>query len=811
LHLDYTEPLPEACTSGTRYFQVSVWGGYINLQPLTSLRAEHTTVALRATVAFFRPHGVSLDTLRMDNQTSQPFIDVARQMGLQFQFVSPYVKQANRAERSIHTAKNHIIATRAGFHPDCPHAYLDKCMFQIERTLNIVKPFEYDPTTSAYEDLYGHTFNFYQHPIAPVGSKVLTWDSPKHRGTWAGHGIEAVYLGPAVEHLRAFNVWVPNTSAPRVTNTVWWFLRDLTPDPSLIGLDPNITYPPTKARPNPREDGTYLIGRAFFEPELGVCLLTGTGPVTHNQLATRARLRQNHNQSDPILSTGAHYTLTYRQLNTGEKNFSSLTEILHWIATGPLLQPPSVPGSHETGLPITTPAYVPVSIQYVPHTQHVNNNDELSAGADLSPRRLVENVSANRKDVLRENVGSANQNTSKDILRGENVRVAKISKVTSNQSPPLSTTSVHDVSSVPRRESQRLREQRVCDPTKQRMPLPTGANSAIDDLPTFVAPTPPLGFENLTVEQDIDRFLLLCEDLAWREQQAHPVDDTDHRLMPSALANAVTVPSCVTGNPLLRPMLKSALSPVFPSGPLNLNPDGTTINLKKSHGGPNADHWSQADSEEMERLFTTGTIPPICFRSIPHGRVITYVNPVCVEKVNDDGSIKFRTRLTIGGDRIVYPYDKSAVTAEMDALKILLNCMISENANWSTIDLTDFYLGTGLPHPEYIRIPTRHIPPRVITFYKLHPFIDNDVLYCSVHKTHYGLPQAGALSQQRLFKHLKENGYHQLPRTPSVFRNEGGFVRFTLVVDDFAVMWTSKPTINHFIRTLTKLYTVKVN
>jgi hypothetical protein len=101
------------------------------------------------------------------------------------------------------------------------------------------------------------------------------------------------------------------------------------------------------------------------------------------------------------------------------------------------------------------------------------------------------------------------------------------------------------------------------------------------------------------------------------------------------------------------------------------------------------------------------------------------VNPVCVEKLNDDGSMKFRTRLTIGGDRIVYPYGKAVVTAEMDAFKILLNCMISEDACWSTIDLTDFYLGTDLPYPEFIRIPTKHIPQNVVNFYQLQSFIQN--------------------------------------------------------------------------------------
>ena len=44
-------------------------------------------------------------------------------------------------------------------------------------------------------------------------------------------------------------------------------------------------------------------------------------------------------------------------------------------------------------------------------------------------------------------------------------------------------------------------------------------------------------------------------------------------------------------------------------------------------------------------------------------------------------------------------------TADLETSRTLLNCMISENAKWTTIDLTDFYLGTPLPHPEYISIP----------------------------------------------------------------------------------------------------------
>jgi hypothetical protein len=137
--------------------------------------------------------------------------------------------------------------------------------------------------------------------------------------------------------------------------------------------------------------------------------------------------------------------------------------------------------------------------------------------------------------------------------------------------------------------------------------------------------------------------------------------------------------------------------------------------------------------------------------------------------------------------------------------------MISEDANFSTIDLTDFYLGTDLPHPEYIRIPIRLIPKKVIEFYDLGKFITSNALLCSVHKTHYGLPQAGALSQQRLFRHLQRHGYNPLPSSPSVFRNNDGTIRFTLVVDDFAVVWTNQKSMDHFLHTLTALYQVKVD
>jgi hypothetical protein len=136
----------------------------------------------------------------MGNQCSTAVRQMAQSMDIQLVFVPPHDKSPNRAERSIRTAKIHLISARAGFHRDCPTIFLDKCISQIEMTLNLAHPFEYDPMISSYEGVFGHTFNFQQHPIAPVGAKVLTWGAPEIRGTWVDHGVEAIYLGPATNH-----------------------------------------------------------------------------------------------------------------------------------------------------------------------------------------------------------------------------------------------------------------------------------------------------------------------------------------------------------------------------------------------------------------------------------------------------------------------------------------------------------------------------------------------------------------------------------------------------------------------------------
>ncbi len=85
------------------------------------------------------------------------------------------------------------------------------------------------------------------------------------------------------------------------------------PDGSLLNVNTTHAYPPSRDRPDPKQNGSDLIGRVFLEPEIGVCLITGLGPVVRHQLATRAQLRRQKKHDEPLLSQGTHCTLSYTQ------------------------------------------------------------------------------------------------------------------------------------------------------------------------------------------------------------------------------------------------------------------------------------------------------------------------------------------------------------------------------------------------------------------------------------------------------------------------------------------------------------------
>ena len=238
---------------------------------------------------------------------------------------------------------------------------------------------------------------------------------------------------------------------------------------------------------------------------------------------------------------------------------------------------------------------------------------------------------------------------------------------------------------------------------------------------------------------------------------------------------------------------------------LNLNSDGSTLTYNSAKAGPHAALWEEAEHIELSKLLDTLTIIPLQRRDMPADRRshATYYNPQVKEKLLSDGTTKRRIRGTAGGDRITYPGSVTSHAAELETFKTLINAMISEDALWSTADITDFYLNTPLARYEYIIIKRKQLPQKTIDKYKLEQYINNDQLLVEVRKGIYGLPQAGLLAQQRLIKHLATHGYYQCAKTACLFRHETRDIAFTLIVDDFGIKHKGEGNLSHLLNALT--------
>ena len=107
-------------------------------------------------------------------------------------------------------------------------------------------------------------------------------------------------------------------------------------------------------------------------------------------------------------------------------------------------------------------------------------------------------------------------------------------------------------------------------------------------------------------------------------------------------------------------------------------------------------------------------------------------------------------------------------------------------------------------------IDTSDIPSTIWIEHDLPQYIkpgDNKVLV-EINGGMYGLPQAGKLAQDKLVTHLASHGYHMCPNTTCLFKHESRPIEFTLIVDDFAVMYTDIRDANHLIAALSNAYPI---
>ena len=676
-HSDATGRFPIMSRRRNNYLLVSVYKGYIHLEPFKSRSAGDYVDAYRATIAFFTEHlGTSPSVVRLDNETSESlesfFKDDAK---VKWEYVPPNNHRTNKAERSIRTAKNHILATLSGVHSSFPMHLWDDILPQCELTLNHLRPFADNPAISAYDGLHPSApYDFLAHPLAPIGTLALAFDSPSTRGSWAPHGTRCFYIGPSLDHYRSYRVYCPTTHSIRTADTLAWF-----PDKVLM---PGST--------------------------IGDRLLLSIHDMT-------AHLRQ--------------------------------------LSLSPAVPPAQRP-SFDNHITTASTALHDLHAIYCSHIP-----------LDNAPVQRVEDAP-----------------------------------------PAQRVAAIPDLPNPPGRLEARIIPDHppgIPSPTIHTIPAPAETRPVISinpspysTQPNTIPPSPAINVPTIP----------------------DPPTRRSDRVFFSTLNLTNSLPTAYATSPIVNgPLsLNRVEDPLHPIARLNIDDHGRPLTFQRAMQDSHRSAFEIADAVEFSKIFDTQCVIPIHKHDQPADRRqdTTYYSKQVREKYDETHTYQARVRGVAGGDRITYDGEVSAHVAAMPTVKLFLNAAVSENASLMTLDISDFYLGTPLPRPEYMRIPSTNIPTSILDKYKLRNYLDSKgMLLLQINKTLWGLPQSGLLSKQRLCKHLASHGYHECTLTSGLFRHVSLPIAFTLVVDDFLVKYHAAQDAQHLIDVLTSdnMYKIKIN
>jgi hypothetical protein len=152
--------------------------------------------------------------------------------------------------------------------------------------------------------------------------------------------------------------------------------------------------------------------------------------------------------------------------------------------------------------------------------------------------------------------------------------------------------------------------------------------------------------------------------------------------------------------------------------------------------------WMRSTANDINRLYNTNTIIFIRISNIPKGLKVTYGS--FVVDIKEHKEEQERTRLTVVGDQIEYPGDKSTRTTGLTTAKILINSVISTlGAKFLVIDIKKVYLNTPLGRFEYMVINLSYLPQETIDKYNLMELAQDGKVYIEIQNGMCRLPQAG--------------------------------------------------------------------
>ena len=191
-------------------------------EPISNRKAGTILEATKKLHNILRSKGRGPQLHILDNECSDIMKQYFTSSNIKYQLVPPGQHRTNAAERAIRTFKNHLIAGLCSTDENFPMHLWDRLVPQALITINLLRGSRINPAHSAWSQLFG-PYNFNKEPIAPPGIRVLVHVKPENRSTWAPHADEGWYIGPASEHYRCYRVYMTETNAERITDTISWY------------------------------------------------------------------------------------------------------------------------------------------------------------------------------------------------------------------------------------------------------------------------------------------------------------------------------------------------------------------------------------------------------------------------------------------------------------------------------------------------------------------------------------------------------------------------------------------------------------
>ena len=141
--------------------------------------------------------------------------------------------------------------------------------------------------------------------------------------------------------------------------------------------------------------------------------------------------------------------------------------------------------------------------------------------------------------------------------------------------------------------------------------------------------------------------------------------------------------------------------------------------------GTNGPRKQRIPGTEIFKVIRYQDIPQDRRKEVCHTKVVCEVRPQ-----KEDPDI---TRITIGGNRIIYLGDVGTPTVSLELIKLILNSILSRpGGQICLLPRKIFYLATPMDLSEYARIKIKDIPEEFIKDYKLHPMFHNGWIYLEI-------------------------------------------------------------------------------